>query len=211
MRGSSSTVIKRRARSSETDKPFPVSAMKADALRGTICDLPNSLTRAGRSVIALANRSDLKAVLLRLSRNSAGPPSINSAAIRFSNSSEFAPDVTACGSRPKAMAQIARTRSPLPAPAPDIGAARTSNPGARCRLGRQTAVNSPTRNADSSLPGAARCLRHRCPESHCGQYSVAKAERLEVFTKAAKRGSSLVFGRTTRNHAEVRDALAPHA
>ena len=33
------------------------------------------------------------------------------------------------------------------------GAARNSTPGARCRLGRQTAVSNAVRNADSSLPG----------------------------------------------------------
>ena len=39
--------------------PLPVRMMKADALSGTICDRPSTRTRAGRSVIALASRSDL--------------------------------------------------------------------------------------------------------------------------------------------------------
>lgn len=118
-----------------------------------MCDLPSSRTRAGRSVIALASRFDWKAVLLRLSRNRAGLPSISSAAIRFSSSSAVAPAVTACGSRPNAIMQMQRASSPFPAPAPDIDAARSSTPGARWRLGRHTAVIKATRNEDSSTPG----------------------------------------------------------
>ena len=87
VRASKSTATNRRARSSETVRPLPVRITNADAFNGTICDRPSSRTRAGRSVIALASRSDLKAVLFRLSRNRAGLPSINSAAIRFSSSS----------------------------------------------------------------------------------------------------------------------------
>ena len=95
VRGSNSTATKRRARSSDTLRPLPVMITKEDAFNCTICDLPSSLTRAGRSVMALARRSERNAVLLRLSRNSAGLPPINSAAIRFSSSSAVAPAVTA--------------------------------------------------------------------------------------------------------------------
>ena len=153
VRASKSTATNRRARSSETVRPLPVKITKAEALSGTISDRPSTRTRAGRSVIALASRLDLNAVLFRLSRNRAGLPSISSAVIRFSSSSAVAPAVTACGSRPKAMMQMQRASRPLPAPAPDIGAARNSTPGAKCRLGRQTAVSSATRKALSSLPG----------------------------------------------------------
>ena len=153
VRGSSSIAINRRARSSETVSPLPVSTTKADGFSGTIRERPRTRTRAGRSVIALARRFDLKAVLLRLSRKSTGLPSISSAEIRFSSSSAVEPPVTACGSRPNAIIAMQRASRPLPAPAPDIGAARSRTPGARSRLGRQTAVNSAARNADSSLPG----------------------------------------------------------
>ena len=75
--------------------PLPVRITNAKAFKGTITDLPSIRTRAGRSVIALARRSDLKTELLRLSRKRVGLPSINSAEILFSSSSAVAPAVTA--------------------------------------------------------------------------------------------------------------------
>ena len=76
-------------------------------------------------------------------------PWMSSDAMRFSSSSAPPPAVTAWGSRPNAMKQIQRASRPFPEPAPDIAAARTSTPGARCRLGRHTAVNSATRKEES--------------------------------------------------------------
>ena len=59
--------------------------------------------------------------------------------------------VTGCA--PNAMVQIARTSSPLPVPAPLKLGADTASPGARNRLGRQTAVRTATKAALSSIPG----------------------------------------------------------
>ena len=90
-----------------------MSTTKTVALSGTICDRPSTRTRAGRSVMALASRSERKAKLLRLSRNSIGLPPISSAEIRFSISSWLDPPVTACGSRPKATIDDAARQQPL--------------------------------------------------------------------------------------------------
>jgi hypothetical protein len=84
-------------------KALPVRITKAVALSRTDSDLPRILTLAGRSVIALASRSDLKDRPFMLSRNSAGEPPINSVLIRFSSSSSVAPAVMALGWRPYAM------------------------------------------------------------------------------------------------------------
>ena len=212
VRGSNSTVMKRRARSSDTVRPLPVRITKADAFNGTICDLPSSRTRAGRSVIALASRSDLKAVLFRLSRNRAGLPSISSAAIRFSSSSAVAPAVTACGSRPKAMMQMQRASKPLPAPAPDIGAARSSTPGARWRLGRHTAVSNATRNEDSSRPGALLVSTTATPLAVVQRLRVSETEGLEGLADQPKRGLCFIPRRLLGNESgEIGHILAPHA
>jgi len=48
-----------------------------------------------------------------------------------------------------------RASRPLPAPAPDIGAARNGTPDAKRRLGRHTAVSKPAKKEDSSRPGAS--------------------------------------------------------
>ena len=90
--------------------------------------------------MTLASKSDLKAVLFKLSKNKTGPPSINSAAMRFSTSSVFVPAVTACGSRQKEMMQVQRASIPFPVPVPDRDGARIKTPGARSRLGRHMAV-----------------------------------------------------------------------
>jgi len=87
-------------KSSEIVREFPVKITILDAFNCTICDLPRIRTLDGRSVMAEASKLDLKEVLFRLSRNRAGLPPINSAAILFSSSSGVDPDVTAHGSRP---------------------------------------------------------------------------------------------------------------
>jgi hypothetical protein len=74
--------------------------------------LPRILTFAGRSVIALASRSDLKDRPFMLSRNSAGAPLINSVLIRFFSSSSFAPAVMALGWRPYAMMKCTEQATP---------------------------------------------------------------------------------------------------
>ena len=212
VRGSNSTATKRRARSSDTLRPLPVMITKADEFNSTICDLPSSLTRAGRSVIALARRSDRKAVLLRLSRNRAGLPPISSAATRFSSSSAVAPAVTACGSRPKAMMHMQRASRPFPAPAPDIGAARSNTPGAKWRLGRQTAVNNATRKEDSSRPGALLVSTTATPLGSSNVSASAKQKVLKVSADQLKRGLCFIPRRLLWNESgEIRHILAPHA
>ena len=172
--------IKRRARSSDTDRPFPVKTTNAEAFKVAIWDLPSKRMRAGLSVMTLASRSDLKVVLFKLSKNKTGLASISSAAMRFSTSSVFAPAVTACGSRPNAMMQMQRARRPFPVPAPDRGGARNKIPGARSRLGRHTAVIKAARKEDSSMPGGF-CMSTRAGSdpNPADRFCVCKTEGRE--------------------------------
>ena len=196
VRGSRSTVMKRRARSSETVRPLPVRITKADAFKGTICDRPRMRTRAGRSVIALARRSDFNAVPLRLSRNRTGPPPISSAAIRFSSSSAVAPPVTACGWRPNATDADASGEQALAGAPARHGRRRTTTPGESWRLGRHTAVRSATRNENSSPPVAFE-YPPPLPSSVVDGLGIGKTERLKSrgSVEAPAAASSLVGAR----------------
>ena len=108
-RASSSQTINRRAKSSDTFKPLPVTAIKAVLFSGTICVRPRRRTRAGRSVNTEANVSDRRSELLTLSTNSTGAASIRSGARRLSSSCRSPPFVNAWGRIPKAIAQRQRT------------------------------------------------------------------------------------------------------
>ena len=126
--------MNRRAKSSDTLKPLPVSAMNAVLFRPTICVRPSGRTRAGRSVSTEASVSDRSVVPLTLSRNRIGEASINSDASRLSSSWRSPPLVKARGCTAKAMAEIERTSRPFPVPAPEISGALTDKWGASHRL-----------------------------------------------------------------------------
>ena len=168
---------------------------------------------AGRSVIALASRSELRAVLFRLSRNSAGLPSISSAAIRFSSSSRPTPAVTAWGSRPKAMIQMQRASNPLPAPAPERDGARSGTPGARCRLGRQTAVSSAAKNEDFVFAGGLAGVDHGHVTGEVADHlSIGERERLERLADQVERPHRISRGGLLRDEpCQIGYVFDPHS
>jgi hypothetical protein len=134
MRASNSTQRNRRARSSDTVSPLPVTMTKATAFRGTIVDLPSKRDRDGRSVSMLASKSDLREMALTLSRNKAGVASINSDIMRLSNSARSLPPVKEAGGRPNAIAQMQRAKRPLPvSSAPSMSMCSPGNPMPCCR------------------------------------------------------------------------------
>ena len=79
-------------------------------------------------------------------------------------------------------------------PAPEMGGARTTTPGERCRLGRHTAV-MPRRNEDSSFPEGL------IVSAACGllRFGIGEAERRERLTDKPERCRSLSRSRSLRN------------
>ena len=82
------------------------------------------------------------------------------------------------------MMLMQRASSPLPAPAPDTGAARSRTPGARCRLGRHTADNSVARNDNSSRPGGLLTLTTGTPATASAKQNVVNHHRLKAVASA---------------------------
>src|SRR5262249_39422551 len=88
-----------------------------------------------------------------------------------------------------------RASLPLPAPAPEIGAARKSSPGARGKLGRHTAVRKAVRKPLSSTPGGLLISTIRTAEFQSGIISAsAKGNDLNVsrMYRSADRASPSV-------------------
>ena len=94
-----------------------------------------------------------------------------------------------------------------------MGAARNNTPGARCRLGRQTAVSNATRNEDSSLPGALVVSTTATPLAvGLDGLGIGEAERLEGLADQPERRRSVILGRLLGNQpGEIGHVLAPHA
>ena len=106
-----------------------------------------------------------------------------------------------------------RASNPLPAPAPETGAARSSTPGAKARLGLQTAVSNAMRNDNSSRPGALLVSTMAMPLGSLQRLGICKAESLEGLADQLKSGfcrPSLV-GLLGNQPSEIGHVLTPHA
>ena len=128
-------VESRRAISSAICTLLPVMPMKVRVCRGTVLVCPIGRTIARFSVKTEARMSELRSLLLKLSRKTAGCASMSAAVKRLSNSSASWPLVKADGLTPLAMMQMAFTTKPLPVLAPLKLGASHRNPGARSSVG----------------------------------------------------------------------------
>ena len=140
--------MKRRAKSSDTLKPLPVSAMNAVLFKATICVRPSGRTRAGRSVSIEASVSDRSIVPLTLSRNRIGvasKPLVQFLAVAASGECAW---LYAEGNGADRAYQQA-----LPGPCTRDFRRPEQEARASHRLGRQIAVTRPTKNVLSSMPG----------------------------------------------------------
>ena len=204
--------MKRRARSSETVRPLPVRMTNADALSGTIRDRPSTRTRGGSLGDRAGEEVRFDGGVVEVVEEEDWVAAHNSAEIRFSSSSRWRHwSPRAYGPRPKAIIAMQRARSPLPAPAPDIGAALRRMPGANMRLGRHIAVSNAATKRRFILARRQVDVDYR-NSVDLESFGIGEAESAEGLAEEPQGRLRLRPRGSVRNEtAEIRHVLAPHA